>query len=280
MSAGVSHGGGHGPEARGHGDNPRDHSTHPSHVPSWEATDSAAVPWQGRDLSPSGYETDEGHAEPHVRVALALQDRSDAGERQLLELLAASRFLVPIVAEPVEVDDSGPLAVDNHVDMAAVTLVAPDGERALPVFTGVDSLAAWDAKARPVPVSAARAAQAALDESCGVMVVDVSGPQTRVLGSSALWSLALGRAWAPAAACPQVTSAVGRAVEQEEAVVGVRLAGSRGALQVHLTIRPGLDESAVMDLVTRVGERFAGDPEFRTRVDSVGFSIEGAHTAS
>ena len=33
--------------------------------------------------------------------------------------------------------------------MAAVTLVAPDGQRALPVFTGTEALAAWDPAARP-----------------------------------------------------------------------------------------------------------------------------------
>ena len=34
--------------------------------------------------------------------------------------------------------------VEKQIDMAAVTLVAPDGERALPVFSSTDALAAWD----------------------------------------------------------------------------------------------------------------------------------------
>ena len=46
--------------------------------------------------------------------------------------------------------------------MAAMTLLAADGHRALPVFTSIAALAAWDPAARPVPVTAARAAQAAV----------------------------------------------------------------------------------------------------------------------
>ena len=88
----------------------------------------------------------------------------------------AARFVVPVVAEPTEVDTTGEHTVDTRVDLAAVTLVAPDGQRALPVFSGTAALAAWDATARPVPVTPARAAQAAVSEGCDVIVVDVAGP--------------------------------------------------------------------------------------------------------
>ena len=49
--------------------------------------------------------------------------------------VTGARLLVPIVAEPVELDESGALTAEKQTDMAAVTLVAPDGQRALPVFT-------------------------------------------------------------------------------------------------------------------------------------------------
>ena len=104
--------------------------------------------------------------------------------------VAAARLLVPIVAEPAEVDTTGDLAVEKQTDMAAVTLVAPDGTRALPVFTSMAAIAAWDDPARPVPVTAARAGQAAVSERCDVIVVDVASQHAVALRPSMVWALA------------------------------------------------------------------------------------------
>src|SRR5204863_2813758 len=81
-------------------------------------------------------------------------------------------------------------AGDTRTDMAIITLVAPDGRRALPLFTSVEALAAWDPAARPVPVSAARAAQAALADGCQVAVVDLGSGRSTELRPSMLWALA------------------------------------------------------------------------------------------
>ena len=87
--------------------NPRDHSRHPARVPTSDATDSASVPWSGRELSPSGFETDTGATDPALLAALTADDDT------LMAAVVTGRFLVPIVAEPVEIDDSGPLAADT-----------------------------------------------------------------------------------------------------------------------------------------------------------------------
>ena len=151
--------------------------------------DSAGTPWRARELTPSGFETDTGAADPALLAVLA----ESGDDTALMAAVSGSRLLVPVVAEPAEVDRTGDLAVDHGVDMAVVTLVAPDGRRALPVFSGAEALAAWDPQARPVPVTPARAAQAAVSEGCDVLVVDVAGPASRVLRSSMLWALALER---------------------------------------------------------------------------------------
>ena len=126
--------------------NPRDHAHHPSHVPAAEATDSAGMPWARRDLSPSGFEGDTGISDPVVLAALGGSD-----EEAMMAALASARFLVAVVAHADEIvtGDDG-LVHDASVDMALVTLVAPDGRRALPAFTGLTELTAWDASARPV----------------------------------------------------------------------------------------------------------------------------------
>ena len=112
-----------------------------------DPADSAGTPWQARELSPSGFEADDGTASPALLAALA----SAPDDTALMEAVRAARLLVPVVAAPTEVDTTGEHPVETSVDMAAVTLVAPDGRRALPVFSGLDSLRAWDPDARPVP---------------------------------------------------------------------------------------------------------------------------------
>jgi hypothetical protein len=167
-------------------------------------SDSAGTPWQARELSPSGFESDDGAADPALLAVLA----SPPDDATLVRAVRAARLVVPVVAAPTEVDTSGEHAVETSVEMAAVTLVAPDGRRALPVFSGVDALRAWDPRARPVPVTAPRAGQAAITEGCDVVVVDVAGPTTRVLRSSMVWAIALDREWVPAHTDPFVVRAV------------------------------------------------------------------------
>ena len=235
--------------------------------------DSARVPWSGRELSPSGFEADTGAADPVLLAALA----AGRDDTTLMRVVEASRLVVPVVAEPTEVDGSRGLTVEKRVDMAAVTLVAPDGQRALPVFTGTASLAAWDATARPVPVTASRAAQAAVSEGCEVMVVDVAGPTTRVLRPSMVWALAQQRPWEPAHTDPFVDRSVAAALRDERDVTAYRVEEGtphgEGVLGVVLELRPGLAPHDVREVATRVGERLATDGELRARIDGLAFRI-------
>lgn len=227
-------------------------------------TDSAEVPWAGRDLAPSGFEADTGEADGVLRAVLADPDADDAA---LMAAVAAARFVVPIVAEPTP----------GTVDMAAVTLVAPDGQRALPVFTGTDALAAWDPGARPVPVTPSRAGQAAVQERCEVVVVDVAGPVTRVLRPSMVWALAQQREWVPPHTDPFVTRGVEAATDGEEDVASVGVEEGQplgeGVLGVVLHLRAGLTPEQVRTVATRVGERLAADGELRARIDGLAFRI-------
>jgi hypothetical protein len=234
--------------------------------------DTAGVPWAGRTLTGTGFDDDEGQADPALAVALA-----DPGEDVgLVAAVAGARLLVPVVAVAGEVDESAGLVRDVSSDMAAVTLVAPDGQKALPAFTSLAALADWDPAARPVPVSAQRAALAAVQEGCQVIVLDVAGV-SRALRPSMVWALAMGRPWVPAHEDEQVQAAVARAVAAEDRVAGHELsAGPHGALQITLTVRPGLDQQAVQALVTHLGEQVAADGEVRARIDAVSFRLRTA----
>lgn len=236
------------------------------------AHDSAGVPFGGRELTGTGFDADTGEADPRLLAALD----APLDERELFAAVSAARLLVPIVAEPAEVDESGDLVVEKQTDMAAVTLVAADGTRALPVFSSIEALAAWDGQARPVPVTAARAAQAAVTERCDVMVVDVAGPRTVALRPSMVWALAQQRHWMPAHEDDLVRRAVAAAVREQPQVVGHRLGPGdpgQGVLRIELELVPGLTAQQVQDVATQVGERLATDGETRARIDGLAFAV-------
>lgn len=238
--------------------------------------DSAGQTFAGRALDPTGFEADDGTADEALVIARA----NPTDERAWMAALARSRFLVPVVAMPGEVEEIDGLTVDKTSDMAMVTLTAPDGQRALPVFTGTYALSEWDEAARPIPVEAARAAQAAISEQCDVIVVDVSGPDTIVLRPSMIYALATNREWLPGHEDPFVAQSVAQALAAEENVVDHDLiAGEpqgQGVLGIRLRLPTGLQPQQIQDLATRVGERLATDGEFRVRVDGVSFILAPA----
>ncbi|MDF8263455.1 SseB family protein [Luteipulveratus flavus] len=244
-----------------------------------DSTDSAGQEWHGRSLSGTGFDDDTGSADAGLVAALA--DPGD--ELRLMRAVAEARLLVPVVAAPTEIDDSGDLAVEKSTDMAVVTLTAPDGQRALPVFSGVEALARWDEGARPSPVTSARAAQAAVSERCDVIVLDVGSPHQVVLRPSMVWALAQQRAWIPAHQDEHVRSAVAAAVRDDPAVEEVRCEDGSdagpGVLRVVLGVRPGLSQNELREVATRVGERIATDGEVRARIDGLAFALQAAGPA-
>lgn len=255
-----------------------------SHPADSHTEDSAGVPWAGRVLTGTGFDDDRGEADPEVVAALVARagHPSASADAHLVAVAAEARWLVPVVAvlgEGVRGPD-GAHTVEKTTDMAVVTLTAPDGRRALPIFTSATALAAWDAVARPVPVTGARAAQAALAEGCTVLVVDVADAVAQEVRPSMVWALARGVPWEPAHTDLVVAQGVSRAVADRDEIVEHWLeegdpTGS-GQLRVVLRLRPGLDADALEGLASRVGEQLAGDDELRVRVDDVTFRAERA----
>jgi hypothetical protein len=239
------------------------------------ATDSGGAPWSGRELSSTGFDDDLGAADPDLLAALdGPQD-----ETALMRAVAHARLLVPIVAVPGEVDDSGEPMAEKSTDMAVVILTAAGGQRAFPVFSSLATLSAWDPTARPSPVTSSRAAQGAVTERCDVMLLDCGSAREHVLRSSMVWALAQRRDWLPAHADLFVAQALVRATVDEEDVIGCvgqDEPAQTGILRVVLSLRPGLDAGRVQALATRIGERIATDGEARARIDGLSFTIRRA----
>jgi hypothetical protein len=238
------------------------------------SSDSGGVPWSGRELTGTGFEGDMGGADPDLLAALA----NPQDEMALMKALTRARLLVPIVALPPDPHDSthdGPTH-DGSTDMAVVTLTAPDGQRVFPVFSSVAALSAWDATARPSPVTSARAAQGAVSERCDMMLLDCGSEHEQVLRASMVWALAQQREWLPAHTDPFVAATFERATADEDDVLECVLEtdpAEPSILRVALGLRGGLDAEQVQALATRIGERIATDGEARARIDGIAFTI-------
>lgn len=147
-----------------------------------------------RSIPDPGFAGDDGSVAAEVTDALASYAVDpDARHDPTLEVLQRHRVLVPVVAVlgEVEHDEQG-LAHDKTSDMATVLMRGRDGRTALLAFTGEEPMRRWDPRSRPVPVSVATAAQAAVQDGAAAMLLDVAGPVTFVVETDDLTELAAG----------------------------------------------------------------------------------------
>lgn len=237
-------------------------------------TDTAGVSWEGRDYSVSPFPDDDGSTPAPLARALA---RHEAGEDpELVEVaaaLAGSRVLVPIMAVATETGTTAHgLTGDNGADMAMVSITAPDGTRVLPLFTSTSALADWRRDARPVPVVAPQAAQAAVQEGCTELLLDGSLRLQR----SILWALAQGRTWVPAHADPELAAELAQIAEHTSGVLGLEARPGRRA-EVDLAVRlvAGLDRAGVDAVVQDLSGRLGASVLVAERISSLALRLEG-----
>lgn len=217
-------------------------------------------------LAPQQFPGDDGGADPVLVAALASGD-----VRRVVGALSSARVLVPVVAVLGESGESGltGLATDKSADMALVTLTAPDGRQALPVFSSTASLQAWDARARPVPVHPRRAALSAVRDGCELLVVDPGGAGVLV-PRPAVWAIAQDLPWVPSPEQPDVVGAVTALAGAEPELVRTGCEpGRRAELAVVLAVAPGLSRERLDALTGRVGEALAASPAVAEHVDSL-----------
>ncbi|HET8795994.1 MAG TPA: SseB family protein [Arthrobacter sp.] len=263
-------------------------------------TDSANRPWSGRNLGPERetvhrYEDDDGRADEGYRKALDELNSGTGTEAGVVAALAAVRLFVPIVAEVAATGEGADgLVTDKESDMAMVSLKAPDGRKALPVFSSVEFLQAWHPEARPVAVAAPRAALSAAAEDAQLMVIDPGAAQTFVVRRPAAWSLAQQKTWTPSYLDDEVRHAVALAAEGVPAVHSVQIRPGSGVasllsdgrrvdgggpgpeLRLIVGLIPGLAEADVKEVVGELQTRLAANKEFVERVDSLEVKLASA----
>ncbi|GAA0991960.1 SseB family protein [Subtercola frigoramans] len=275
-------------------------------------TDSAGQPWAGRtfDASTSDYVDDE--QEEAVTLVEAIRafragdglPRPPRSQTTVIEAVSAARLLVPLVAQAGQtaLDHQG-RTVDKTQELAIVTVTAPDGRTALPVFTSVAAMAKWNPAARPVPNEARRIALSAAVEGTDLLIIDPTSVTEFVVRRPAVWAIAQGASWVSpfdietdtesdteTAGAPHgdreslpLLAEFRAAAVGEPAVVSVALAqGDPDArlaapeVTVVLALAPGLDREALDQLLARLQHGWAQSTLIADRVDSLSIRLVAA----
>lgn len=264
------------------------------------ATDSAGQPWAGRSLSGDAakihnFEDDDGSADAGYLAAVRSLLDGSGSEAAVVASLATARVFVPVVATLAEeAEGVDGLHADKQADMALVTLKAPDGRTAMPVFTSSAALEKWHAGARPVAVYAARAALSAVSEDAQLLVLDPGSEFTFVVRRPAVWAMAQQRDWTPSYQDDQLESALASSAAAFPAVRGLETRPGAGVasftadgrqvagggagpeLRVVLYLEDGLDAAAVQSLVAGLNEAWANLESFAEGVDSIEVKLQRA----
>ncbi|MEY3316891.1 MAG: hypothetical protein RLZZ503_93, partial [Actinomycetota bacterium] len=136
-------------------------------------TDSAGVPWAGRSFDINPYSGDNGEADPQLIETLIKFRAKEVGPEEVLVALGQARLLIPLIAN---LGESGEGAhgqtVDKSADLSIVTVLTPDNQKALPVFSSVAAMNHWNPEARPVPNDGRKVALAAASEGNTRLVLD------------------------------------------------------------------------------------------------------------
>jgi hypothetical protein len=221
----------------------------------------------------SKFAADDGSADPAAAAALAAFAAGTGSEHAALTALAGVRLLVPVVAAEVPSGDPPlpglPAAGSCHVpggektsEMSIPTLIGQDGRAAVPAFTSLAAMHAWQPGARPVPADAARVWQAAAADAAAV-VLDIAGPVPLAIDGARLAALAAGQPVPPPEQDPDIHAAISAVAAGHPQIAAVRLAGDPGGegpdLTIELTLAPGAPpgtaEQLGADVLARLGTR-------------------------
>ncbi|EMQ97480.1 SseB family protein [Paeniglutamicibacter gangotriensis] len=264
------------------------------------ATDSAGQSWDGRDLSGEGnplhnFDNDNGLIDPALERALEDLKAGNGSEPLVHTALAHARVYIAVVAQLAEggLGEHG-FTEDKEADMALVTLTAPDGRTALPVFSSVENLQRWHGEARPVAVYAPRAALSAVSEEAQMLVLDPGTDFTFVLRRPGMWALAQQHDWVPSYLNDELAAVVEAQLSSESVLAAIHMAPGHGVgtrtsagaavpgggpgpeLRLEFLFHPGVEEAAARECVSRVHSRLAANQEFAENVDSLEIALKAA----
>lgn len=259
------------------------------------STDSAGVPWAGRTLEANPFAGDDGTIAPAVKAAMdqchatgdrpvrGFGDSASAVETLCQALMTAGRVLVPVMAFEQEegsavVTPTGvEVAPDKAADVGYVSIVAPDGRAALPIFTDVAAMQAWNPQARPIPTDTQTAFLAAVSEDAHVIVVNAAGPTPVVIPRPAVWAHAQGEQWVPFLHDDDARQGVAHVLEALPFVHAVSFTpGTQREVKLTCAIIPGLNAEQFSHAKQLIAATLSSRPEVADRIDSLALAFTAA----
>ncbi len=269
------------------------------HINQDRFADSAGRPWQGRSFEPNPHANDDGSADPVLLAALAefraehdaAIAKMEAGEQAqwadpsaVIAAIRQARLLVPMLASLGEAGEGAHgQTVDKSADLAIVTVEGPDGRPAMPAFTSVAAMTAWNPQARPTPIGARKICLASAAEQTTRVVLDPGSDTNFVLRRPLIAAIAQDLEWVSPLTDPRIGEIITNSVEGEHSVVQVGIAAADPAfvlaneeLLVQIVLVPGLEREVLQATIQRITDRWEQHEYFVNAVDSVTFQIRAA----
>lgn len=295
----------HRAHTRGHGVGGGAKRDLPAHIAAQLAsagqkTDTGGQPWEGRNLAEGTshthqYPGDQGTTDPALQQVFDAFVAGEVDEAAVVDALRNVRIFAPVVAQlsQAEITEAG-LVSDKESDMALVSIQAPDGRKALPIFTAVDALTGWHDLARPVAADMRKTALSAVEDENQLIVINPGQNLTFVLRRPAFWAIAKGQEWVPSYRNPQVAQALQDIAAPIPSVTAVEAAPGQGVysrtadgtvlaggghgpeLKITLRLAPGLTQDQLNHTVQTFQQGLAINPVISELVDSVQISLAAA----
>ena len=251
------------------------------HINPDRLADSAGVPWEGRHFEPNPWAGDDGTADPALLRALEAFRGEVELQENVLTALHEARLLVPLIAN---LGESGEGAhghtVDKSADLSIVSVQSPDGQVALPVFSSVAAMTAWNPKARPVPIEASRVALAAASEGNGRIILDPGSPTEFAVRKNSFRALAEGKAWIHPVRNARVKQAFAAVIDTEPQVENFAIQNGdpmsllRGPeVLIYLKLIPGLSQIDLDEMLQRLAAGWASNETIASEIDSMGVKL-------
>jgi len=244
-------------------------------------SDSAGVPWAGRHFESNPFARDDGSAPRALHESLIRFARGSVGYAEVIAQIGGARFLIPLLAERSETGIAADGRVfDKAAELSVVSVQTPDGQAALPAFTSVATMTAWDASARPVPVTGVRLALAAVSEKIGRLIIDPGADTEFAVRAPAIHAVAAEQPWSAPWEDERVQAAFLEPASEFAVITGMLLTpGDPRArlvapeLTVTLIVMQGLDAGQLKDVTAELTQRWSSDPVIAARVDSIAVKL-------
>lgn len=241
-------------------------------------TDSAGVPWAGRSFDINPYSGDNGEADSNLIEAISKFQSGQLTSEEVLKAIGQARLLIPLIANLGEAGEGAHgHQVDKSADLSIVTVLTPDNQRALPVFSSVATMNHWNPEARPVPNDGRKVALAAASEGNTRLVLDPMSETEFVVRRPGIAAIAQDLPWLAPANNPEVVEMINSVLSESGSVESFTLVEGDPTckllgqeLLVVLYLEPGLSEAQLKELEEDFFEKIANSERFVELVDSVG----------